>query len=247
MKALKDWDWDWERLKTITEVVAIFGAAMFALFTWGIDSARVTSPNWAVSFGDMYQYSAVIDNGHSRICVDAECKAATTCRIQSRIVTKNEGRTPLTIGLTEVDFYLVNKERESGFVNASSYRYYEAIKTGKSTDSEKIGFVKIGSVDEQPLYPGQEAWRPFSIEVTPGLLNEKLDLDEFAKKKQLLIVAKQNLTPSSIWPFNSEEHSMETYLVSNVCFRANLPSDKQCNNKDECTTKQMKPTRETHS
>lgn len=243
MKRLNEWNW--ERLKTITEVVAIFGAAMFALFTWGIDSARVTSPNWAVSFGDMNQYTAVIENRHSRICADPKCKEASTCIIQSKIITKNEGRTPLTIGLTEVNFYLVKKELESGFVNASSYQYFDAIKAGETTAADNIGFVKIGSVDDQPLYPGQEAWRPFSIEITPKLLSEKLDLEEFAKNKQLLIVAKQSLTPSSIWPFKSEEHSMATYLVSNVCFRANLPSGNQCANKDQCITKKIQPTQKT--
>lgn len=212
----------WEKWKPRVEVIAILGAAIFALFTWGFDAWRLSSPNWAVSFGETSELTGIVDNDLFKICNTPDCEEATACMVQSKVITKNEARTPLDVGSTTLSFYSLEKADASGFVNQSSYQLFTLTCSyfKNSNCLQPFEEIQVGQVDKQALFPGQEAWRPFTVEFHPLLMKEQKSLNLFAESNVILIVAKQEVSPKSLVPFQSPKKSLATLMLSNLCNRS---------------------------
>jgi hypothetical protein len=217
--------WTWDKTKIVFEILALIGAAVFAVFTWGVDSWRLSSPNWAVSFGKVDEYTAVVDNNRVRICKKASCKNASACIVQSKVITKNQANTPLNVENTNIRFYSYDKKLASGFANQSSYNAYKSLCKSNSSDKNcprLIGELDIGPIDPQPLYPGHESWRPFTIEIVPDMFTTSSDLTNFAISNGVLIVAKQEVKPKGIWSEGEMTTSTASLSLYNLCNKSSF-------------------------
>ncbi|NET34875.1 MAG: hypothetical protein F6K19_23100 [Cyanothece sp. SIO1E1] len=219
-------NWDWGKIKTVVETIAIFGAALFALFTWGFDYLRLSDPNWSVGFNETTQLNAVTKGERTKICSKKDCPEATTCVLTGSVQTVNKGKKPLFMRDTFIYFYLFEKIDNEPVVNASLYNYFKDIKNPELQNYSLLDSIVIGSIDDQPLFPEQSAIRPFSIEINPTLFENEESLVEFSNKYDLLIVADQYLVPDLIRPRQIEQHSTAGNLIENICHQSYFKSAK---------------------
>lgn len=222
--------WTMERSKTVIEIVAIFGAAVFAVITWGIDAWKTSAPNWAISFGHVNQATSTVVNGNDQVCLYKGCKIATSCLIESAIKTENKAKSPLYVEITKLYFYSYKKPKASKFVDHSLYRAYESLQRCNSetqtTDCPLlIEKVEIGKIDLQPLYPSQEAWRPFSVTINTEELPNGSPLNNYSKNNGILIVAYQELMTKGFFGNTTEHTAKSAYDIDNLCGRGFYADD----------------------
>jgi len=240
---------DWGKTKTIVEVVAILFAGIFAFFTWGIDAYKASSPNWSVEIDSksFVQYSGVKEDGKLSICDVPGCSEANTCRIEGTVVTKNKGKAPIELRNTEINIYIVPRNDDKGWArNSSAYMYVSKLCSMNSISGcyEASDNFTIGKLNDEVLYPAQEGWRPFAYEMTPIEGDTKMNLNEFSKSYQVLIMANQKIIPSSLNPFYllpddynpffEEKPSEVSYMVSNICNRNKFKTKDESCKADKC-------------
>lgn len=217
-----------ERAKAIVEIVAIIAAGLFAFFTWGIDSIRQSSPSWSIAFTDVHQNTAIVEEGIVYVCSRRDCHGAnpTTLNLSGTIEIQNKGKIPLNVLETEISIYIVDKFKEQGIgiVNNTTRKHLEHI---INKDLKPIFSFLVAPVDDQVLFEGHEAWRPFELSITPTLTNLSISLDEAIRKKEIIIVAKQRIKPDSI--LRNEVISKAVYHIPSILDQA-IPISE---NKDE--------------
>lgn len=243
---------NWVKIKPAVEVVAILGAGIFTFFTWGIDALRVTAPNWAVSIEQFKQYTTVNNNGKVSICDVETCSEATSCKIEGTVVTENKGRSPIDLRDTDFDIYVIRRPDSESIFNSSAYEFISktCIKNNSPDCMKPTLEFLVAGISDQVLYPAQQGWRPFSIDVNPSDLGNQEKLDDFSKANQLLIIATQKIVPSTINPFYllpdnfnpffKEQEGKVAYMVSNICDRNTFKSkDNICKDDKKCIKSQI--------
>lgn len=232
---------NWIGIKPAVEVIAIVLAGIFSFFVWGVDALRISAPNWSVSIESFNQYDAINTKGQVSLCDVKRCEEATTCKIEGTVVTENKGKSPINLDNTDIEIYILERNSSNGLSNASAYKYIKTtcIKRENKDCIKPDERFSLAGISKQKLYPAQQGWRPFSIDITPSDISEYEGLDDFAKSHQVLIIAEQKLNASSLNPFHKAESGRVAYMISNLCDRNVVDTTKStCKSKSECITSQ---------
>ena len=220
-----------QNTKWIIEIIAIICAGVFAFFTWGLDYLNQNQPNWNLELKDISQYPAKNVNGINLICNDSNCTDPDVCLFSGTLSITNNGNRPLNIGDTKIYIYFIPRftNDSSGIIHTSTYEYLS-----KTAEIDKINGIEVADslsvigIDSLPVYPGREAWRPFSLEINPSMLRSvDISLKEFAERYVLLISIEQNITVRERFIFNRDEVSKLVYLHQAICYMRNFVSDKK--------------------
>lgn len=206
-----------ERIKIVVEIFAILAAGTFAFFTWGVNYLSVTQPNWALEFIDVNQYPAELKNGVNLLCKNRDCSRPTSCIYEGTLKVSNNGNRPLTLGETIIDLYVVNREPVAEFSDVSLARYLDKTCEGNlKSHCETRRSIPIDELDSQPVYPGQYALRPFSLEITnPG--GESEGIVSYSRNNVFVVVATQNLNISRFLQNSKSEVSKASTINQNIC------------------------------
>ncbi|MFK7829410.1 MAG: hypothetical protein AB8B57_06490, partial [Congregibacter sp.] len=141
----------WDKTKSVVEIIAILVAGGFGLYTWGVDQIRLrsdNSANWSLNLADVS--GAVFEH------VDG----TGFCNLVGTLEVENGGKRPLYIGITELEFFLVERPpAPAGNVNDTTL--YSTWTAYCAEDACKPDFkIDVGPTDDHPVHPGQTGQRP---------------------------------------------------------------------------------------
>ena len=128
-------------------------------------------------------------------CLDMTKCETRSCQYQGTVKFKNTGLRPLSMNSTKIEFFTVKKsenETSDSFKNTTPYSLYAKLCKTNDNECEVLQYgqnININGTDDSPLFPGEEAWRPFSIDINKGAETEK-----FLREHGLLIRATQKFS-----------------------------------------------------
>lgn len=207
-----------EQTKIYIEIIAIVAAGIFTFFTWGISYLSLQDPNWDMALNPVNLYTAVEKEGAPMLCLQKVCDTISCCEFSATLEVKNNGNKPFRLDTTTVEVYFLKRKPPGGLVNNAVYEYIKNIKATNTTKKVSPDLLfHVLETDEEPVYPNQPAWRPFSFDLNSSRLKEKLPLAQFARRNVLLIIVKQKIIIPKWVFFNDTKVSTLSYLNSNIC------------------------------
>ena len=212
-----------EKLKPGVEIIAIVLGGAFVFFTWGIDAIQERSPSWHIFIDDVTELrlrAHPADNTQLQSCLDMTKCETRSCQYQGTVKFKNTGLRPLSMNLTKIELFTVKKsknETSDSFKNITPYYLYAQLCKTNDKECEVLQYgqnIEISGTDDSPLFPGEEAWRPFSIDINKGVETEK-----FLRENGLLIRATQKFSffdQLYFWEVSNDE-SVTLFYDPGVC------------------------------
>lgn len=221
------------RLKIIIEIVAILGAGIFALLTWGVDLVSKREPSWKVEIinSKAFRYREIEKTGTLESCWNSKDCKTVACKFEGSFQITNTGLRPLSLGRTKFEAFFLKREdfpnlsdKQSVFNKNLTPRSLFEVACSPDEYSEctntKDFSTSIVPLDTSPLFPDVEAWRPYAFQVHKGDKTES-----FFQNHGLIIRARQEIfsrDPLLFWKENTHESTSLLYINTPCSFGAEL-------------------------